>query len=123
MDQRTGRRRASSARSVRLLARSVSSIRSAFVKVMVSVRDTIIVYEGLLQATLGVPAPRQRIVFEVRHADAIEFMGKIIGSAAPPDPVLPEEGELDERRKLKFLIDLGFHAIVRMDVHDLKVLQ
>ena len=38
-------RRASSARSVRLLARRVSSIRSAFVRVMASVMDAIIVYK------------------------------------------------------------------------------
>src|SRR5205807_864962 len=44
-------RRASSARSVRLLARRVSSIRSAFVRVMASVMDAIIVYKWLLQST------------------------------------------------------------------------
>jgi hypothetical protein len=44
-------RRAFSARSVRLLARCVSSIRSAFVKVMASVMNAIIVYKWLLQST------------------------------------------------------------------------
>src|SRR6266853_2853182 len=44
-------RRASSARSVRLLARRVSSISSEFVNVIVSLIDTIIVYKWLLQST------------------------------------------------------------------------
>src|SRR5450755_4018809 len=44
-------RRAPSARSVRLLARRVSSMRSAFVRVMASVMDAIIVYKWLLQST------------------------------------------------------------------------
>src|SRR6266446_6306765 len=44
-------RRASSARSVRLLARRVSSTSSEFVNVIVSLMDTIIVYKWLLQST------------------------------------------------------------------------
>src|SRR6267142_7290116 len=44
-------RRASSARSVRLLARRVSSISSEFDNVMASLMDAIIVYKWLLQST------------------------------------------------------------------------
>src|SRR6266403_481481 len=44
-------RRASSARSVRLLARRVSSISSEFDNLMASLMDAIIVYEWLLQST------------------------------------------------------------------------
>src|SRR6266436_684393 len=44
-------RRASSARSVRLWARLVSSISSEFVNVIASFMDTIIVYKWLLQST------------------------------------------------------------------------
>jgi hypothetical protein len=43
-------RRASSARSVLLLARRVSSIRSALVNLIVAVIDAVIVYKWLLQA-------------------------------------------------------------------------
>src|ERR1700674_1522180 len=44
-------RRASSARSVRLLARRVNSISSEFVNVIASLMDAIIVYKWLLQST------------------------------------------------------------------------
>ena len=44
-------RRASSARSVRLLARRVSSISSEFDNLMASLMDAIIVYKWLLQST------------------------------------------------------------------------
>src|SRR5437660_5153665 len=44
-------RRASSARSVRLLARRVSSISSEFDNLKASLMDAIIVYEWLLQST------------------------------------------------------------------------
>src|SRR6267143_1703787 len=44
-------RRESSARSVRLLARRVSSISSEFDNVMASLMDAIIVYKWLLQST------------------------------------------------------------------------
>src|SRR5258708_1477953 len=44
-------RRASSARSVRLLARRVSSISSEFDNVIASLMDAIIVYKWLLQST------------------------------------------------------------------------
>src|SRR5208282_1425830 len=44
-------RRASSARSVRLWARRVSSLSSAFVNVIASLMDAIIVYKWLLRAT------------------------------------------------------------------------
>src|SRR5713101_2410614 len=50
-------RRESSARSVRLLARRVSSISSEFDNVMASLMDAIIVYKWLLQSTS--PCPRQ----------------------------------------------------------------
>src|SRR6267142_316903 len=48
-------RRASSARSVRLLARRVSSISSEFDNVMASLMDAIIVYKWLLQSSSNKP--------------------------------------------------------------------
>src|ERR1700735_5002217 len=52
--------RASSARSVRLLARRVSSISSEFVKVIASLIDAIIVYNWLLQSTSPEALPREK---------------------------------------------------------------
>src|SRR5208283_6235418 len=76
-------RRTSSARSVRLLARRVSSIRSAFVKVMASVMDVIIVYKWLLQSTrqpfidLGELAhlrlDRRDLLLQMRHPSFCPF--------------------------------------------------
>src|SRR5258708_36263907 len=50
-------RRESSARSVRLLARRVSSISSEFDNVIASLMDAIIVYKWLLQSTRRAPSP------------------------------------------------------------------
>src|SRR6266853_2998527 len=52
-------RRASSARSVRLWARRVSSISSEFDSVMASLMDAIIVYKWLLQSTRNVKRWRE----------------------------------------------------------------
>src|ERR1019366_5596057 len=59
-------RRASSARSVRLLARRVNSLCSEFVNVIASLMDAIIVYKWLLQSTI------LRVLLLLRH-DLAEF--------------------------------------------------
>src|SRR5262250_784734 len=64
-------RRASSARPVLLVARRINSLSSAFVRVIASLMDTIIVYKWLLQSTrvigrsvlqlVGVPTATERL--------------------------------------------------------------
>src|SRR5229473_4012305 len=70
-------RRASSARSVRLLARRVSSISSEFDSVMASLMDAIIVYKWLLQSTrCGVWYYICIVVMEVPVESAITVKGQ-----------------------------------------------
>src|SRR5258708_6341197 len=61
-------RRASSARSVRLLARRVSSISSEFDNVIASLMDAIIVYKWLLQST---SSPKDSLLAQ----DFLGYMG------------------------------------------------
>src|SRR6266436_10251182 len=66
-------RRASSARSVRLLARRVSSISSEFDNVMASLMDAIIVYKWLLQSTSSDDTSnREHWNWGNAHADATD---------------------------------------------------
>ena len=52
----TRARRAASARPVRLLTCRLSSIRSRFVRIIVLVMNTIIVYKWMLQSTSPTPS-------------------------------------------------------------------
>src|SRR5713226_6677262 len=68
-------RRESSARSVRLLARRVSSISSEFDNVMASLMDAIIVYKWLLQSTSVRERDGKRLVTDGPYAETREQLG------------------------------------------------
>src|SRR5436190_24263444 len=80
-------RRASSARSVRLWARRVSSISSEFDNVMASLMDAIIVYKWLLQSTspdLSTQDPSHIVSSGGIVGDNLgQFYGEVVFAIAP----------------------------------------
>src|SRR6266852_6156303 len=80
-------RRASSARSVRLWARRVSSISSEFDSVMASLMDAIIVYKWLLQSTSS-SVPRGLLGWSRIGAQAVRARGRVPALAAESGPAV-----------------------------------